>query len=163
VKRTPSLRTRIPSFFDSSVFEAAQPGDTIYALLAISRETTPKNLLNDPDTKELTKEEKFALKLAPKEGFANKAYKVDYRLSGIDVYQESIEFSIRKAEKKRALDILCRAWALTVMKSHDDPFLKPARDKKHEKEKGKSHLKEEHKKLETRKGEEVEEKDREIP
>jgi hypothetical protein len=49
--------------------------------------------------------------------------------------------------------------ALTVMKSHDDPFLKPARDKKHEKEKGKSHLKEEHKKLETRKREEVEEKD----
>ena len=102
--------------------------------------------------------------LALKEGFANKAYNVDHRLSVIDVYPESNEFSIRKADKKRALDILCRAWALTVMKSHDDPFLKPARDKKHEKEKGKSHLKkEEYKKLETRKGEEVEEKNREIP
>ncbi|PMD58677.1 HET-domain-containing protein [Hyaloscypha bicolor E] len=148
-----------------SVFEATQPRDTIYALLAISKETTPKNLFKDSDTKELTKEEKFALKFAPKEGFANKAYNVDYRLPVIDVYQEFIEFSIRKADKKRALDILCRAWAPTVMKSHDDPdFLKPARDKKHEKEKGKSHLKkEEHKKLEARKGEEVEEKDREIP
>jgi len=50
------------------------------------------------------------------------------------------------------------------MKSHDDPFLKPARDKKHEKEKGKGYLKkEEHKKLEARMGGEVEEKDREIP
>ncbi|KAH8790720.1 hypothetical protein BGZ57DRAFT_962210 [Hyaloscypha finlandica] len=58
---------------------------------------------------------------------------------------------------------LWTSWAPTVMKSHDDPFLKPARDKKHEKEKGKSYLKkEEHKKLETRMGEEVEEKDREI-
>jgi hypothetical protein len=109
-ERMPSLRTRIPSFFDSSVFEAAQPGDTIYALLAISKETTTRNLLNDSDTKELTKEERFALKLAPKEGFANKAYKVDYRLSVIDVYPESNEFSIRKADKKRALDILVVLW-----------------------------------------------------
>jgi hypothetical protein len=153
------------SALEFPVFEATQPRDTIYALLAISKETTPKTLLNDSDTKELTKEEKFALKLAPKEGFANKAYNVDYRLPVIDVYQEFIEFSIRKADKKRALNILCRACAPTVMKSHDDPdFLKPARDKKHEKEKGKSHLKkEEHKKLESRKGQEVEEKDREIP
>jgi hypothetical protein len=81
----------------------------MYAILAISKETTPKNLLNDSDTKELTKEERFALTLALKEGFANKAYNVAYRLPGIDVYQESIEFSICKADKKRALDILCRA------------------------------------------------------
>ena len=87
-ERMPSLLTRIPSFFDCSGFDATQPRDTMYALLAISKETTPYNLLNDSDTKELTKEEKFALKLAPKEGFANKAYKVDYRLPGIDVYQE---------------------------------------------------------------------------
>jgi hypothetical protein len=169
-----------------SVFEATQPRDTIYALLAISKETTPQNVPSGTDTKELTKGQKAALKLAPKGGFANKAYNVDYRLPVIDVYQEFVEFSIRKADRKRALDILCRAWAPTVMKSHDDPnFLKPARekDKEYEMEKWKKHHKTEHKKVETRKvetrkvetrkvetrkvetrkGEEEEEKDQEIP
>jgi Heterokaryon incompatibility protein (HET) len=149
-----------------SVFEATQPRDTIYALLAISKETTPQNVPSGTGTEELTRGQKAALKLAPKGGFANKAYNVDYRLPVIDVYQEFVEFAIRKAEKKRALDILCRAWAPTVMKSHDDPsFLKPARekDKEYEVEKWKKHYKTEHKKAETRKGEEEEEKDQEIP
>ncbi|KAE9373669.1 HET-domain-containing protein [Stipitochalara longipes BDJ] len=145
-----------------SVFEAAQPRDTIYALLAISKETTPKNL----DPKELKPEERAALQLAPKGGFGNTSYNVDYRLPVIDVYKEFIEFSISKSDKKRALDILCRPWAPTVMKSHDDPnFLKPAKEKesKREKQKGKKYQKwEPHKELESQDGGGEEEKDREI-
>lgn len=100
-----------------SVFEATQPRDTIYALLAIAKDTTPE--------------------IDPNGGFANKAYKVNYWLPVIDVHQEFIEFSIRKADKKRALDMLCRAWAPTVMQGHHDPnFLKlgSRKDKKREKE-----------------------------
>jgi hypothetical protein len=148
-----------------SVFEATQPRDTIYALLAISRETTPKNLDKESD-KNLTKKEKFALALRPKGGFADKGYNVDYRLPVIDVYKEFIEFSIGKADKKRALDILCRAWAPTVMKSHDDPdFLKPAREKVNKYQKGnrkKLQQSEEREKAEDQNDEE-EQKDQEIP
>jgi hypothetical protein len=149
-----------------SVFEATQPRDTIYALLAISRETTPKNLDKDSDNN-LTQKEKFALALAPKGGFADKGYNVDYRLPVIDVYKEFIEFSIGKADKKRALDILCRAWAPTVMKSHDDPdFLKPAREKINKSDKGKwkkRQQSEKHEEAEGQNDEEEEQKDQEIP
>jgi len=149
-----------------SVFEATQPRDTIYALLAISRETTPKNLDKDSD-QNLTQKEKFALAMAPKGGFADKGYNVDYRLPVIDVYKEFIEFSIGKADKKRALDILCRAWAPTVMKSHDDPdFLKPAREKVNKFDKGKwkkRQQSEENEQAEGQNDEEAEQKDQEIP
>jgi hypothetical protein len=70
---THGLSPHSNSWFLDFRFSKLQPRDTIYALLAISKETTPKTLLNDSDTKELTKEEKFALTLALKEGFANKA------------------------------------------------------------------------------------------
>ncbi len=118
-----------------SVFEATQPRDMIYALLAISRETTPKNLDKDL-SRFLTQRQKVTLALAG--GFADKEYKIDYRLPVIDVYKKFIEVSIGKADPKRALDILCRACASTVMKSHDDPdFLKPARGKGNKYKKGK--------------------------
>jgi hypothetical protein len=154
-----------------SVFEATQPRDTIYALLAISKETTPTNVDPDTDKPELTQEQKAALKLAPKGGFANKPYNVNYRLPVIDVYKEFIEFSLLKSDKKRALDILCRSWAPTVMKSHDDPsFLNPTSEKDEKMEKGKgkgkwkkTHKTEEHKKVEAKKKEEEKDKDQEIP
>jgi hypothetical protein len=150
-----------------SVFEVTQPRDIIYALLGISKETIPKNPPDESYTKELTQTKKLVLHLVPKGGFAKEAYTVDYRLPVIDIYQELIKFCIGKADKKRALDILCRAWTLIVMKSHNDlDFQKSAKEKsnKHENGKWKKHHKTEERKMVRRlKGEEEEEKDQEIP
>jgi hypothetical protein len=116
-----------------SVFEATQPRDTIYALLAISRDTTPKNLKQDSDSPSQSQQEIDAMALLPSQGFVKQNYNVDYRLPCIDVYQEFMDFAIRKRVKldpTRALDIICRPWAPTVMKQHDDPdFLSGKSDK----------------------------------
>lgn len=104
-----------------SVFEATQPRDTIYALLAISKDTTPQNVEQDPSAPVASQAEKTAKALARKQAFASQPYNVDYKLPVIDVYKEFIEFSIRKSDKTRALDIICRPWAPNVMKSHDKP------------------------------------------
>ena len=106
-----------------SVFEATQPRDTIYALLAISKDTLPQSLSNDsrPDSQPA----KNAMNLAPSKGFSVQPYNVDYTLPVIDVFQEFIRFSIQKAEPTSALDIICRPWAPTVLESHDrSDFLK---------------------------------------
>lgn len=102
-----------------SVFEASQPRDTIYALLAISKDTTPRNIeldISAPDSSQATKK---VMAWAQKRAFTSQPYIVDYTLPVIDVYQQFIEFSIRESDKTRALDIICRPWAPTVLKRHD--------------------------------------------
>jgi hypothetical protein len=100
-----------------SVFEATQPRDIVYALLAISKDTVPQNL---DDSGPLGKPEKDAMALAPSKGFGVQPYNVNYSLRVIDVYKEFVEFAIRKADPTTALDILCRPWAPTVFESHDN-------------------------------------------
>jgi hypothetical protein len=104
-----------------SVFEASQPRDTIYALLAISKDTTPRNI--DPDITGLgtSQARKKVMAWFQNRTFVNQPYNVDYKLPVVDVYKEFIEFSIRKSDKTRALDIICRPWAPNVLKKHDDP------------------------------------------
>jgi len=99
-----------------SVFEATQPRDIVYALLAISKDTVPQNL----DESRKSREEKNAMALAPSQGFSIQPYNVDYSLRVIDVYKEFVEFAIHKADPTTALDILCRPWAPTVLESHDN-------------------------------------------
>jgi Heterokaryon incompatibility protein (HET) len=125
-----------------SVFEASQPRDTIYALLAISSDTTPQNVEQDPSAPNDSQAKKTVKALARKQAFASQPYNVDYKLPVIDVYKEFIEFAIRKSEKARALDIICRPWAPIVLKKHDkaafllDPSGKTTeqKDKKDEKD-----------------------------
>jgi hypothetical protein len=97
-----------------TVFDASQPRDTIYALLAIAEDTKPK-------TVEVKASSSRGLKhienLAQKQKFISQPYNVDYNLPLIDVYREFVQFSIRKSVKTRALDIICRPWAPTVRKS----------------------------------------------
>ncbi|KAF8856592.1 HET-domain-containing protein [Acephala macrosclerotiorum] len=115
------------------VFEATQPRDTIYALLAISKDTSPKNMSDLARSK--TENHAMAIAPARGKGFLMQSYNVDYKLPVIDVYKEFIEFSIRKSRPDRALDILCRPWAPRVLKSHDDPnFLSPRSKKNREKQ-----------------------------
>ncbi|KAF2704190.1 HET-domain-containing protein, partial [Pleomassaria siparia CBS 279.74] len=105
------------------VFEATQPRDTIYALLAISRDTSPEHIETGPNSPGHSREETHALRVfaPPARGFMKQSYNVDYKLPVIDVYQQFIQFSIRKSDPLRALDIICRPWAPRVLKSHDDP------------------------------------------
>lgn len=92
-----------------SAFRATQPRDTIYALLAISKDTMPQSgrfeLSQDhvPGIKEITG--------WAKSRFGSQIYPVDYDLPVIEVFREFVNFSIRNSDKTRALDIICRPWA----------------------------------------------------
>jgi hypothetical protein len=97
-----------------TVFDASQPRDTIYALLAIAEDTKPKTVeIKASSSRGL----KHIERLARKQKFISQPYNVDYNLPLIDVYREFVQFSIRKSVKTRALDIICRPWAPTVRKS----------------------------------------------
>ncbi len=128
-----------------SVFEASQPRDTIYALLAISKDTTPRNNEEDTSAPVNSQAKRKAIAWAQKRAFASQPYNVDYKLPVIDVYKEFIEFSIRESDKTRALDIICRPWAPNVLKSHDKPafLLDPSRTATEQDEKDKKDNKEE--------------------
>ncbi len=101
-----------------SVFEATQPRDTIYALLAIASDTTPQ--APDPDLP-LSGSPAIQQQLSAwgRQNIASEVYNVDYRLPVIDVYKEFIAFAIRKSSGTRALDIICRPWAPRVKRSDD--------------------------------------------
>ncbi|MCJ1394577.1 hypothetical protein MMC18_007457 [Xylographa bjoerkii] len=101
-----------------SVFEASQPRDTIYALLAIAKDTTPK--AEDQDLP-LTHSEEVQRKLSAlgRRNMASETYRVDYSLPVVSVYKDFIFFSIRKSDQSRALDIICRPWAPRVERRHD--------------------------------------------
>jgi hypothetical protein len=111
-----------------SVFESTQPRDTIYALLAISQDTTPKSAEQDgPPTIAAHAVKNMSSRAANKikalgHNFNTQPYNVDYKLPVLDVYKEFVDFAIQKSDKSRALDIMCRPWAPVVKKSHDDPY-----------------------------------------
>jgi hypothetical protein len=97
-----------------NVFEASEPRDTIYALLAIAKDTTPFAV---------TGEEKHASPVVP--GGAQliswatrhlqaRRYPVDYSQPFVEICKDFMNFAIGQANRTdptRALDILCRPWA----------------------------------------------------
>lgn len=92
-----------------SVFQASQPRDTIYALLAIAKDTTPYAAENTRASSYVPGQMQLA-------AWANrhtqaKRYKVDYKQPYVDVCKEFISFAIRQSDPTRALDIICRPWA----------------------------------------------------
>ena len=111
-----------------SVFEATQPRDTIYALLAIAKDTTPQakapdlpiSALSTTKTSDLpiSAASTNQLGLWAQRFMARKIYHVDYGLPVVEVYKDFIDFSIRKSNKRSAaLDIICRPWARRVKQS----------------------------------------------
>ncbi|KAI0379978.1 HET-domain-containing protein [Hypomontagnella monticulosa] len=97
-----------------TTFESSQPRDTIYALLAIARDTVPITTRIGADSiRSLTWpeyiKEKFVRQLAKKN--VSKPYHVDYRLPLSDVYVQFVKWAIEKSDKTCALDIICRPWA----------------------------------------------------
>ncbi|KAF2647797.1 HET-domain-containing protein [Lophiostoma macrostomum CBS 122681] len=91
-----------------TIFNTTVPHDTIYALLAISKDTTPKAVRSD--LVEVAEQARGRLEFFTQ----RKSYNVDYKLPYVDVCKDFIQFSIRRGQRvdrSRALDILCRPWA----------------------------------------------------
>ncbi|KIW07589.1 uncharacterized protein PV09_01541 [Verruconis gallopava] len=104
-----------------SIFKASNERDSIYALLAIAKDALPqagvtKNIdegLNDLESPEVRRQIRAWARIRGRK-FAVHAYHVDYKQEIVDVYKDFVLFAIRKAEKSRALDIICRPWAQEV-------------------------------------------------
>jgi hypothetical protein len=90
-----------------AVFDVTVPHDTIYAMLAISKDTTP--------TAGISRQKSPSQAQGSLEIFMQrKRYKVDYKLPYVDVCREFIDFCITQSllvDKSRALDVICRPWA----------------------------------------------------
>jgi hypothetical protein len=95
-----------------TAFEASEPRDTIYALLAIARDTVPRvNYDEQPAINsgaELVRD-KFVKQLSRR--VMSKPYNVNYGLPLSDVYVQFTKWAIEHSDKTRALDIICRPWA----------------------------------------------------
>ncbi|KAI3323141.1 HET-domain-containing protein [Xylariaceae sp. AK1471] len=104
-----------------TAFEASEPRDTIYALLAVARDTVPKvNHDEHPvinSGAELVRD-KFVKHLARR--VISKPYNVNYELPLSDVYVQFTKWAIDHSDKTRALDIICRPWAPLPMDEPDE-------------------------------------------
>ncbi|KAH8163632.1 hypothetical protein CIB48_g4618 [Xylaria polymorpha] len=102
-------------------FEATEPRDTVYALLAVARDTVPKVNYNErPRIKtgaELVKDE-FVKQLTKK--IISRPYSVDYGLPLSDVYVQFVKWAIDHSDKNRALDIICRPWVPSPVDEPDE-------------------------------------------
>lgn len=91
-----------------TIFETSVPHDTIYALLAIAKDTTPSSI--DSELPQAIRHARAGL-----EPFTQrKMYRVDYKLHYVDVCKEFIKFVIERSlqyDRSRALDVICRPWA----------------------------------------------------
>jgi len=99
-----------------SIFDVTNPHDSVYALLGIAKDTTPTAA-----NKELrvTDHTQAVLEIFT----AKKQYKVDYKASYIDICKEFIEFCVGRnvsRDPSRALDVLCRPFAIDVEQKPQD-------------------------------------------
>jgi hypothetical protein len=97
-----------------TIFQATEPRDAIYALLAIARDATPSARADDGAA--LLMHEALA------KNTTQKLFLVDYGRPYADVCQDFIEFCARRSDRTRALDILCRPWAPDPHPSHSILF-----------------------------------------
>lgn len=88
-----------------SIFEATVPHDTIYALLAIAKDTTP--FAGEEETQLLLDHTQDVLEVFTQK----KRYKVEYERPFVDVCRDFVQFCIEHSDQSRALDIICRPWA----------------------------------------------------
>lgn len=94
-----------------SVFQATQPRDAVYSLLAISRDTAPFAELR---IKSQEGSEEAIIMSTVSSFLERKPFKVDYSRAYSDVCKDFISFCIHvsgRSDPTRALDILCRPWA----------------------------------------------------
>ena len=102
-----------------SIFDITNAHDSVYALLAIAKDTTPtavnKKLRVTDHTQSVL--EMFT---------ARKQYHVDYKADYIDICKEFIQFCVRQnvsRDPSRALDVICRPWAVDITtKDEEQPL-----------------------------------------
>ncbi|RDW77958.1 hypothetical protein BP5796_05810 [Coleophoma crateriformis] len=87
-----------------SIFEATEPRDAIYSLLAIANDGYPHAEGHGDELSPSTQE-------ILSESSEQKPFPVNYGAPYADVCQTFIEFCIARSNKSRALDIICRPWA----------------------------------------------------
>jgi hypothetical protein len=93
-----------------SLFDTSVPHDTVYALLAISKDTTPTAAAIGTEHSSSLRHAQDVLEIFTQ----RKRYKVDYKLPYVDVCKDFIHFCINRSlqiDKSRALDVICRPWA----------------------------------------------------
>lgn len=99
-----------------SIFNVTNAHDSVYALLGIAKDTTPTAVGNDL---RVTDHTQAALEMFT----AKKHYPVDYKAHYIDVCKEFMQFCIRQSLKRdpsRALDVICRPWAVEMPEANDE-------------------------------------------
>ncbi|KAF2429964.1 HET-domain-containing protein [Tothia fuscella] len=105
-----SLEQLVSTF---TAFNASDPKDTIYAVLAIAKDTMPRT--SHADMKLMMRsykreiQDKFIEQLSQK--IVAKSYYVNYEQAVSDVFVDFVDFAISQSERTRALDIICRPWA----------------------------------------------------
>lgn len=96
------------------IFKASEPRDTIYAMLAISRDAAP--FASSGETIRDHHDDDTRLIMTACESFLEeKPFTVDYSRPYADVCKDFVQFAIQRKAKldpAQALDILCRPWAL---------------------------------------------------
>ncbi|KAF2228538.1 HET-domain-containing protein, partial [Viridothelium virens] len=102
-----------------TAFRSSEARDTIYALLAIARDTSPQTSMHkvlDAAKMENFKDMRHAYRLFKfvvghlEERTATRAYRVDYNRPTSDVFVDFVDFAIRHSDGPNDLDILCRPW-----------------------------------------------------
>ncbi|KAF2104442.1 HET-domain-containing protein [Rhizodiscina lignyota] len=104
-----------------TAFNASEPRDTVYAVLAIAKDTMPRtshaNMRSMVASYKITIQEKFIEQLSQK--IVAKSYYVNYEQPISDVFVDFIDFAISQSDTTRALDIICRPWApFPAMQDH---------------------------------------------
>ena len=94
-----------------AVFETSEERDTIYSLLAISKDTSPDTETSSDMYIPGNPAVQAKLRAWIRRNRQKELYRVDYDRPVIDVFKDFVAFSIRKCDRYHALDILCRPWA----------------------------------------------------
>jgi hypothetical protein len=111
-----------------TIFDTTVPHDTIYALLAIAKDTTPRAV--SARTVVTSRSAQEGLEVYTQ----RKSYNVNYKLPYVDVCKDFIQFAIERSldgNASRALDVICRPWAIEERKLQK---IREARLKKQKKE-----------------------------
>ncbi|KAJ2971076.1 hypothetical protein NUW58_g9518 [Xylaria curta] len=96
-----------------TAFKASEPRDTVYALLAVAKDTVPRVHYDEHPVIKSSAElavSNFVKNLTKKVEIVSKPYNVDYGLPLSDVYVQFVEWAIKRSDKNRGLDIICRPW-----------------------------------------------------
>ncbi|KAM7211111.1 Heterokaryon incompatibility protein (HET) domain containing protein [Rhypophila decipiens] len=91
-------------------FKTSKPHDTIYAYLALAKDTVP--LAHLPDNAGLSSKLLQAARVFDMSKIAAKAFIVDYKQPYSEVCSQFIQFAVKQqSDRQTALDILCRPWS----------------------------------------------------